>query len=406
MLYGIFIIIAGYFLSAAYIDRVIPVRSVKSRDSNIFLKKLYFYHFFLSIVYYTYALFESSDSKFYYRKVIEDYRGPEWFDFYGVSTRFIEFTGYPFIRYLGFSYEAIMALFSIFGFFGFIYFYLFFNEKIVFRQKFLGYDLLTLFFLLPNLHFWSGSFGKGSFIFLGIGMFFYGLNNVGRRWLVIVVGALITYHIRPHIMFVILASTAIGFAFSTKGVGWGTRFVVIAISAGAFFFVYQDVLALVGVEEGEEFQEGLDLAHRAKELSKATSGVDIRDYSLPEQVFTFLYRPLFFDAPGFLGIVVSFENVFLLLITVYFILKGGIFYLIRGDFLVKTSFFSFITVSIALAQISGNLGIAIRQKSQVMMLFLFIILKLFSDKKLVRYKQWLNKKKRSQAKHLRHQPTL
>ncbi|ELR70612.1 hypothetical protein C900_03593 [Fulvivirga imtechensis AK7] len=398
MLYGIFIIVLGYFIAGAYIDKIIPARSPKSLESNVFLKRLYFYHFFLSAVYYTYALFESSDSKFYYRKVIEDYRGPGWFDFYGVSTRFIEFTGYPFIKYLGFSYEAIMALFSIFGFFGFIYFYLFFQEKVVFKERFFGYNLLTIFFLLPNLHFWSGSFGKGSFIFLGISMFFYGLNNVQKRWIIIIIGGLITYHIRPHIMFVILASTAIGFAFSTRGVGWGTRFAVIVISVGAFFFVYQDVLALVGVEEGEELQEGLDLAHRAKELSKATSGVDIRDYSLPEKVFTFLYRPLFFDAPGFLGIVVSFENVFLLLITLYFIVKGGVLYLLRGDFLIKTAFFSFITVSIALAQISGNLGIAIRQKSQVMMLFLFIILKFLSDKKMVQYKKWVSKKKRSQAR--------
>lgn len=312
-------------------------------------------------------------------------RGPQWSDFYGTSTTFIEFTGYPFIHYLGFTYEAMMALFSFFGFIGFIYFYLFFKEKIYFKEKLFGYDLLMLFFLLPNLHFWSGSFGKGSFIFLGIGMFFYGLNNIQKRWLLILIGGLLTYHIRPHIMFVMLVSTAIGFTFSSKNIGWGLRIGVILISVAAFFFIYQDVLTMVGIEQGEEFSDGLDLAHRAAELSKATSGIDITSYSIPEQLFAFLFRPLFFDAPGMLGIIVSFENVFLLLVTLYFVAKGGLLYVLRGDFLVKTAFMSFITVSIALAQISGNLGIAIRQKSQVMMLFLFIIIRFLDERKVKAY---------------------
>lgn len=385
MIYGIVVIILSYFLSSFLIKRFVNARTKKGGETKTFLKRLFFYHLLLSFVYYIYALFNPSDSNHYYTKVTENFRGPDWFDFYGTSTTFIEFAGYPFIHYFGFTYEAIMALFSFFGFVGFIYFYLFFKEKIYFKEKFFGYDLLSLFFLLPNLHFWSGSFGKGSFIFLGIGMFFYGLNNIQKRWVLILIGGLLTYHIRPHIMFVMLVSTAIGFTFSTKTIGWGLRIAVIVLSVGAFFFIYQDVLTIVGIEQGEEFSEGFDLAHRATELSKATSGIDITSYSIPEQLFAFLFRPLFFDAPGMLGIIVSFENVFLLLVTLYFVAKGGLLYIIRGDFLVKTAFLSFITISIALAQISGNLGIAIRQKSQVMMLFLFIIIRFLDERKVKAY---------------------
>ena len=382
-----------------------PVKRTKNRlglpnhsaQDNKFLKKLFWYHLFLSLVYYIYAVFNPSDSKQYYRKIISNYRGPEWSDFYGTSTTFIEWFGYPFIRDFGFSYEAMMALFSFFGFLGFIYFFKFFRERILFKSTLFGYDLLYLFFLLPNLHFWSGSFGKGSFIFLGIGLLFYGLNNIPKRYWILLIGALLTYHIRPHILLVILASSLIGFTFSTKGLGWGVKIMMIVIGAVTLAFIYQDVFRMVGVDEDTFIQEGLDMSRRARELSSATSGIDINSMSLPLQVFTFLFRPLFFDAPGILGIIVSFENVFLLTITLAFIFKGGIAYIIKGDFAVKTAFFSFITVSIALAQISGNLGIAIRQKSQVMILFLFVIIQMYDDKKKGAFKARMRKVRRLRA---------
>jgi hypothetical protein len=405
MLYGIFIIILSYFISMQVIDRLMPVRRGRSKlglpnhsaKDNKFLKKLFWYHLFLSLVYYTYALFNNSDSRNYFNKLNLLSRGDNWTDYYGTSTIFIEWTGYPFMTWFGFSYEAMMALFSFFGFLGFIYFFKFFRERLIFKNTIYGFDLLHLFFLLPNLHFWSGSFGKGSFIFLGIGLLFYGLNNIPKRYIVFLIGALITYHIRPHILFVILASSLIGLTFSSKGLGWGLKILMITVAAVTLGFIYQDVLNMVGLETETLFDEGLNMDKRASELSKATSGLDITGMSLPEQVFTFLFRPLFFDAPGMLGIIVSFENVFLLGITLAFIFKGGIGYIIKGDFAVKTAFFSFITVSIALAQISGNLGIAIRQKSQVMILFLFVIIQMYDDKKKGAFKARMRKVRRQRA---------
>jgi len=373
-----------------------PLPNHSAKD-NKFLKKLFWYHLFLSLVYYVYAVFNPSDSQFYYEKVVRNFRGPGWFDFYGTSTTFIEWTGYPFIKWFGFTYEAMMALFAFFGFLGFIYFYKFFRERIFFTTKLFGFDLLHLFFLLPNLHFWSGSFGKGAFIFLGIGLLFYGLNNIPKRYWVLLVGGLITYHIRPHILMVILASSLIGFTFSTKGLGWGVKIAMITVATITLGFIYQDVLNIVGLETDTLFTEGLDMNHRAFELSKATSGLDITTMSLPEQVFTFLFRPLFFDAPGMLGVIVSFENVFLLGITLAFIFKGGILYIIKSDFAVKTAFFSFITVSVALAQISGNLGIAIRQKSQVMILFLFVIIQMYDDRKKQAFIRKVKAERRKQS---------
>ncbi len=390
MVYGIIILIITGGMSFAIISHY--GAKYKYFDAGL-MKKVYFMHVFLTIVYYLYALFNNSDSHFYYEKILIDFRGPTWMDFYGTSTTFIEWLGYPFVRFLGFSYEAIMILYSFFGFLGFIYFYLFFKENVKFKHKLFGFDLLTLILLLPNLHFWSASLGKGSVIFLGIGLFFFGLKRPTERWVEILISSLLIYHIRPHIMFVILASALIGFTFSNKGISTATRVAMIMVGLVSFAFIYQDVLSMVGIEEGEEISQGLDLTHRATELTKATSGVDITNYSLPFQLFTFLFRPLFVDAPGMLGLIVSFENVFYLIVAIRIFTPKGIRFLIQGNFLVKTAFFSFLTVSIALAQIAGNLGIAIRQKSQVMPLFLFVILVYMDQGKM---KEYLQRKRRKQ----------
>lgn len=381
---GLLVIIFSLGIAFFAIDRL------KARYPFIdagMLRGLFFFHILLFFAYYGYVLTSPSDSKWYYQKVVNDYRGMGWFDFYGTSTTFIEFVGYPFIKYLGFSYEAVMALFSLMGYFGFVYFYIFLKENLRFKHRVMGVDLLTLFIFLPNLHFWSASFGKGAIIFLGMGLFFYGISRIRTRLLAILIGGLIIYHVRPHIMLVILVSSVLGFMFSSKGIKLGWRLFFLAGATVALIFIYRDVLQLVGIDDEAPLQQGLDLTHRATELTKATSGVDITSYSLPLQVFTFIYRPLFFDAPGLLGLIVSFENALYLAVTLLMFPRlRGFQFLITGNFLVKTAFLSFITVAIALAQISGNLGLAIRQKSQVMMLFLFVVLAFLDEQKMIEWK--------------------
>jgi hypothetical protein len=386
MLGGIFILILTGFITFAIIGRL--KRQHPIIDAGL-LRKLFYYHTLLFVVYFLYALFNPSDSRRYYSKVLMAYRGPDWFSFYGTSTTFIEFLAYPFVRYFGFSYEAMMVLFGFFGFIGFLYLYIFFKENIKFRHDIFGYDLLTIFFFLPNLHFWSNSLGKGSIIFMGIGLFFFGISRISSRWVYVLIGGIIIYHVRPHIMAVVLVSSAMGFVFSSKGISLPLRFVFLAGAGIAFFYIYRDVLNLVGIEEGEFLTEGLDLSRRAGELTKATSGIDINSYSLPEKLFAFLYRPLFIDAPGILGLIVSFENVFYLLITLKLVNLRGLYFVFSGNFLVKSAFFSFITVSLALAQIAGNLGLAMRQKSQIMILFLFVIISFLDEKKMIAYKKAL-----------------
>lgn len=355
---------------------------------------LFLYHSLIAIAYYIQALFNPSDSKGYYRKVVENYRGTGWLDFFGTGTTFIEFVGYPFVKFLGFNYESVMVVFSFFGFIGIMYFYLFFLENIRFRHRFLSVDFLLLVFFLPNMHFWSSSFGKGSLILFALGLFMHGLLKPGERFWAILLGGWIAFQIRPHVFYVVLIAATLGYTFSVRGVSVVYRIAILSISVFLLYYVYEDIVKLTGLEDESIFED--NISHRTVDLAKATSGIDIMNYSIPEKLFAFWFRPLFFDAPGFLGLIVSFENLVYLLVFISGLRLSYLKYLIRADAITKTALFAFLGVSFALAQISGNLGLAIRQKSQVMILIFFVVMKFMDQKALQQgYTRWLQRKSAS-----------
>jgi len=320
--------------------------------------------------------------------------GDSWLDYYGTSTSFIEFLTFPLIHGLGFSYEATMVFFGFLGFLGFVYLYLFLKENIRFVHKVWGYDLITILLFLPNTHFWSVSLGKGSIAILGLGLLFYGISKMGSRLLAIAIGGLIIYFVRPHVMFIVVIAGIIGFFSSSSRISMAQRVLFIALGLLIFLNIYQDVLEMTGLEENP-LEESALLSHRAEELTKATSAVDIMSYNLPMKLFTFWFRPLFFDAPGILGLIVSVENLIYLLLIFTFIRADFIRYLWQSDFLAKVAFLTFLGVSYPLAQLSGNMGLALRQKSMVMLLFFFVLLYYLDAKKWERYKQYVASIRRS-----------
>ena len=208
-------------------------------------------------------------------------------------------------------------------------------------------------------------------------------------------GAIIIYHVRPHILFVVVIASAWGFIFSSKGISLTLRILVIVVTIGAFYFIREEVMALTGINEETIFEDTTTLSHRATELSKSGSGVDISNYNLVMKLFTFWFRPLFIDSPGILGLIVSFENLFYLLIFSKIVRSDFFSFYRQSDHMVKAALLTFLGVSFALAQVSGNLGIAMRQKSQVMILMMFVILKYMDEQ---RYWDDLRKEKMEKIK--------
>lgn len=375
------------------------------KKHKFFSKKLmnwlYFYHLFFFIVYYTYASFNPSDSKLYYDR---PQWGDSWFEYFGTSTTFIDFMSWPFINVLGFSYEMMMLLFAWFGYLGFVYAYLFFRESIPVKVKVLKMDFLILVLFLPNMHFWTASLGKGAPIFMGLMMFAYAIKDPKRRWGILLLASLITYYIRPHVFLFVAAGTVLGYMTGREKIALWKKTLVYIGMVGSLLLVQDTILGMAGLNESENLVEGFNQfsEDRGGELAKSGSGVNMANYPLVIKLFTFWFRPLFIDAPGALGLIVSFENLIYLLLFFKILKKDFFSFLLKSPVSVKMSITVFLLASIAMSFVMSNLGIIMRQKSMVMYFLFFVIYYYLAQKKYDRIMKMKRLKGRSQLQN----PTL
>ncbi|TRO65105.1 hypothetical protein [Christiangramia sabulilitoris] len=357
--------------------------STFSKKHKFFSKKLmntlFLYHLFFFIVYYTYALFNNSDSRLYYSRP----QYGAWGEYFGTSTTFIDFMSWPFINVLGFNYEMMMVLYAWFGYIGFLYAYLFFRENIPIKLKVFKLDFLILVLFLPNMHFWTASLGKGAPIFMGLMMFAYAIKEPKSRWFTLILASVLIYYIRPHVFLFVAAGTVLGYMTGKEKIAFWKKMLIYIGMIGSLIMVQDTILGMAGLDESENLVQGFEdfSEDRGGELAKSGSGVDMVDYPLPVKLFTFWFRPLFFDAPGMLGLIVSVENLIYLLLFIRILKKDFLKFLKKSPVTVKMSLTVFFLASLAMSFVMSNLGIIMRQKSMVMYFLFFVIYYYLAQKK-------------------------
>jgi len=335
---------------------------------------LFLYHMFFGIVYYAYAFIYPSDSHKYFVWPQNVTKG--WLDFFGTETTFVNFISYPFINGFGFSYEMMMVLYTWFGFLGFVYAYLFFKENISLEVKvFKHIDLLSLILFLPNMHFWTASMGKGAIIFLGLMIFAYSIKYPKARIIGLLVGSFLVFYIRPHVYLLLTVGGLGGFLLGKDSFSWKKKGLIGLTILAGLFLVHEQILAVVHLNNSQDLLGDFIkfTTKRSNDLDNAGSGVNMAGYSLPEKFFTFWFRPLFFDAPGILGIIISAENLIYLLLFMKIIKIDFLKFLKNAPVNVRMSLVLFLITSFAMTFVMSNLGIIIRQKSMVMYFLFFVI---------------------------------
>lgn len=350
--------------------------------SKKLMNQLFWYHIVFLGIYYTYTIFNRSDSKIYFSR--PQRYGLDWFDYFGTSTTFIDFLSYPFINFLGFNYEMMMVLFAWMGYLGFVYAYLFFRENIPLKiSVFKNFDLLTLILFFPNMHFWTASLGKGAPIFLGLMLFAYAIKSTKSRLMTLILGSILIYFIRPHVFLFVAVGTLLGYMSGKEKISFGRKSFIYIVMIGGLWLAQDQILGIAGLEGSENLVEGFEdfSEDRSESLSSSGSGVDMASYPLPVKLFTFWFRPLFFDAPGILGLITSVENLMYLLLFVKILKKDFIIFIKNSTIVVKMSLVVFFLSSFAMTFVMSNLGIIMRQKSMVMYFAFFVIYYYLAQKK-------------------------
>ena len=349
------IFVLGYLFIQSFAARL-------SEENLSTLKKLFLFH----IIFGTYfCFFVFGDAIGYWKQA----KLMNYSDFiYSLTedkgTYFIYVLNYFPSNVLDLSYFTGTMLYSLIGFIGLTYFYVMAVELIPNNPKFKEYYLFPLLFFLPNLHFWSCGVGKDTLLFFCIGIFTYGLMHPFKRMPLIIFGLVLSYFIRPHITIFMLIGYGLAY-FSRKNISIVQRILFFGLMIGFVIFLLPNVLEFAKIEEASV--ESINSFAEKKAIllsgSHTVSAIDISSYPFPLKVFTFLFRPFFFDINGIPSLLASIENLLLLVLTSTILINKPMQTFKKAPFIIQGMVYFLIIGTLAFSQTLGNVGIMIRMRN-------------------------------------------
>lgn len=350
-------------------------------DELKLLDYILLYHVFMSVVFHFYIKLNGGDA-YHYWQAPKQYDFNEiwtWVVTIGRPTQIMFLFNFFFTNTLNLSFLTGNIIYGILGYSAIVLFLATIKEIMPYYQllksiKVVGISVFPLILFLPNLHFWSAGVGKDTILFFCISLFAYSIFKSKINWFGIFISLVLSYLVRPHITLFLIAGFGIGFMLDGKLKGYVKSILMVIFTFG-FIILFDSVLSFVNIEEfnAESFTQFAD--SKASALSaRGGSIVDISAYPYPLKVFTFLFRPLFFDMNNIIALVASFENLLLLILFIKFFVNKGINSLIKSNYIVKGAFIFFLLGTLSFSLILGNLGIMLRQKNMFMlMIYIFLL---------------------------------
>jgi hypothetical protein len=300
----------------------------------------------------------------------------------GQGTAFMNAINYYPANVLNLSYLSGTLLFTFIGFIGLTYFYINAIKLVPNNPKFLGINLFPLLFFLPNLHFWSCSIGKDTLMFTSIAFVMHGLLKPVKRLPLLIVALTLTFLIRPHITLFLLLAFGIAY-FSGKNISFIKRILFFCALIGLAIIILPVVLKFTKIEEASLSSFDKFSVSKASVLSRATtnSSLNISSYPFPLKIFTFLFRPFFFDVNSIPSLLAAFENFILLILTLSILRNKPVASFRSAPFIIQGIVYFLIIGTLAFSQSLGNLGIIVRMKNMFLPGFIIFIFWHFSYQK-------------------------
>lgn len=347
-----------------------------NKQDRKFINKLFFFHFSVAIAFNYLVANGGGDAIVYWNfpKVSEMSAVMDIIE-RGSASGVVYLINYFPSHVLELSFFTGNMAYALLGFLGFIYLYhvtkTTFPETNYFAGfKIFGIPIFPWIWFLPNLHFWSSGIGKDTLLFFCIALFVFSLQHLKKRFFGVLLSVLLSLVIRPHITLFLIVSFGIGYTFDGRLKSY-QKVIIFLLFALLFGSIFSYVLDFVKLESLESQSIADYTSNKAAKLNQAdsSSGLDISGYPYPIKVFTFLYRPLFFDVNGVLAILASIENLILMIFTIKVLRNKPMKGFKRANFLLKGAMIYFVLGALSFSLILGNLGIMLRQKNMFYPLF-------------------------------------
>lgn len=311
-----------------------------------------------------------------------------WFSYFGEGTTFILWLCYIPSKVLGLNYITGNILFGSLGFVGIRYIFILVAVHFPMNHKLLNVPLFPTVFYFLNLHFWSAGVGKDAICFWGIAWFLFSLQRYQSRWWQAIIALFFVYMARPHMGQALISGAGIAILLGSEV---KTVYKIILGGGGMVVAIYLSTFTLEVLRIDEFSLEAMGNLAGSKvgnlNTSSVGSGVDISSYSIPMKLFTYMFRPLFFDAHNFVAFFSSFENALYLWLS-FFIYRNWTPEAIRDmPLFIKAGMITFIPVTLAFMNALSNLGIVMRMKNMTMIYFLLFCFFLIAFNKKLRYQR-------------------
>jgi hypothetical protein len=298
------------------------------------------------------------------------FRGEWW------GTSFLSFPSGIILSLIGPSLVGEFLAFSMLAFVGLVGF------AVAFRHAYPGIPLSRYarwIWLFPSLWFWPSSVGKESIILMGLGLAVAGF--IGRRerinWVLLIVGTLLVFAIRPQVAAVVIMSFIVAY-WSSPGTQWTVArlvqaLVVLGVGLGGIG------LSLGQVGVGEFDADGIVafMEHesgRAAAGGSAIQGVGVGFAGVPMALVNILTRPFIWEAHNQMALLSALE-ILAVWVIVWF-KRDAVLNALRhwrSHRLIRVAVPFILVYSITLGMLIVNLGIIARQRI-FLFPFLFLLL--------------------------------
>jgi hypothetical protein len=351
------ILIVGLFLSFI-------IGCKKKIDISIVIT-LFLWHTFFSLFYYFFTLSNAADAVVYYYNSL------------GENLKF--YPGSPFVYYfsslfskgLDANYLNVTLVYNLFGVLGLIFLYLSVKKYL----ESLYWVWICLLFI-PSMSFWSAGLGKDAISFFSVCLFLYTITTNKKIYILLPISFFFMFMVRPHIALMMIVSFIFYFILKSK-VHIFFKITTLPIIVAGIIISSGFVQQYVGLEEASIDSVSSYVDQRQGYNQSGGSSIDLQSMSYPMQLFTYIFRPLPFDAHSALALFTSIENTLLLILFLYVLFKNNfrLYSFVEG----KNTWlliYAFLTCSM-LAITTANLGIATRQKWMFMPIFLYLLIYAF-----------------------------
>jgi hypothetical protein len=340
-------------------------RAVGSGDRRSLL--LYLWHTIFCVFYAVHAQTNVADANGYYQAALDGHIT------FSLGTAAVEYLTYICASILHLSFLGAFLFYNVFGVIGLLAFDASLRSATADKSR-LVRTLGTIIVLLPSLSYWSSAIGKDAPAFMATGLALWAALDLKRRAWLMVTAIAVMLSVRPHVGGLMILALA-GSQVIQRKAPLSRRLILGGAAMAAAAAAVPFAMTYAGLNESANADDVTAYVLERQQVNlEGGSSLDIASMSLPMQLFTYLLRPLPFEAHSLLALGSAIDNTVLCLL-----LLGCGWRLITRRKRARTGNRAFMWLYVlltwvVLATTTANLGISMRQKWMFTPVLVFLLI--------------------------------